>query len=1051
MHVDRAWQITLGEPSVVIAVLDSGIRWNTDDLITRVALSRGELPLPEEACGSGLPGDPHDITGDGALTILDYTTWRQDTPPLPETACDSRVTDANGNGKLDPQDLLIAFSNDLDEDGNGWVDDIAGWDTYNNDNDANDETDYGHGTGQAKDAVSATNNGIGDAGVCPRCLFVPVRVADSFIGDSNDFALGVIYAVDTGASLILEALGTLNGTRFMHEAIEYAWLHHVAVVASAADENSFHQNLPGSVNHTIYVHATTYNTDRREDATTFMAFNNCTNYGANLLLSTPGQSCSSEAAGKTAGVVAMVLSAAAGQPLLDPMPASRHLHPDEIKQLLITNVDDISFATSANDPLMYPSGAGWEQRFGYGRTNLYSAVAAVQAGRIPPVVDVTSPTWFYVADPDREPSVDIEGVIDFRPTLYTSFDYVIEWAPGIEPLESQWQLITSGTDVATPLEGVLATLPIAALTIDNPTQPEPDRDVNKFLVTVRVRVNMHSLAPERDGVVGETRRAFNIRRDPDVGEGFPRKLEGSGEASPKFYDLDGDGAMELITADSAGVVYAIGHDGVAPGFPVALRPIDALDAASQIRQSAAFASETITADDMRTAVSRGPAIGDLDGSGPTIVVATYDGYIYAIDRNGAVREGFPIELDRSRATATKDRVVDSGVYAAPVLADVDGDKQLDIIIAAMDGSVYVFDAGGTALPGFPVELAESGVAARIMQTPVVGDIDGDGALDLVLGTNEFDGSGRIYALNHQGVIKPGFPYKMLAQDVLPVLGVGMPNSLALGDIDGDDIVDIAVSTLGAVPQFINGQANVIGFVNNAPYGDLSDATDEPFITAISDASMGDLNNDGYLDLLWGGAGFKFLEFSSIPEGQRVNLEHLYSAWDSKTGSYLPGWPRRIEDYQFFMNAAVADLDDDDLPEAIAGSGGYYVHAWNKDGEQPEGWPKFTGGWVAAAPAVGDFDGDGSLELAIATRNGYLWLWHTRGRIDGRIDWASGRHDAQNTGNMTTPLGMGIGANELGDDGCCSGAPFSPAQGLAPLLVLWTVMRGRRDRRWARTK
>ena len=84
-----------------------------------------------------------DINGDGVFNLRDY-------------ACDSRVPRNPPNGVnqdlLDPQDVLIAFSDGIDDDGNGFVDDMVGWDFLDNDNDPYDDVQYGHGTGEAQDS-----------------------------------------------------------------------------------------------------------------------------------------------------------------------------------------------------------------------------------------------------------------------------------------------------------------------------------------------------------------------------------------------------------------------------------------------------------------------------------------------------------------------------------------------------------------------------------------------------------------------------------------------------------------------------------------------------------------------------------------------------------------------------------------------------------------------------------------------------------------------------------------------------------------------------------
>src|SRR5439155_11217192 len=69
--VDLAWQVTTGRPDVLIAVLDSGIRWQDQlpDLVNKFYLNRGELPVPE---GSTNATDPWDRNADGVVNAQDY-------------------------------------------------------------------------------------------------------------------------------------------------------------------------------------------------------------------------------------------------------------------------------------------------------------------------------------------------------------------------------------------------------------------------------------------------------------------------------------------------------------------------------------------------------------------------------------------------------------------------------------------------------------------------------------------------------------------------------------------------------------------------------------------------------------------------------------------------------------------------------------------------------------------------------------------------------------------------------------------------------------------
>jgi len=63
--LDRAWQRTIGRDDVVVAVLDSGIRWNDPELRLKVRLNAGELPVPAGA-------DVHDADGNGRFDVDDY-------------------------------------------------------------------------------------------------------------------------------------------------------------------------------------------------------------------------------------------------------------------------------------------------------------------------------------------------------------------------------------------------------------------------------------------------------------------------------------------------------------------------------------------------------------------------------------------------------------------------------------------------------------------------------------------------------------------------------------------------------------------------------------------------------------------------------------------------------------------------------------------------------------------------------------------------------------------------------------------------------------------
>src|SRR5207249_9877202 len=103
------------------------------------------------------------------------------------------------------------------------------------------------------------------------------------------------------------------------------------------------------------------------------------------------------------------------------------------------------------------------------------------------------------------------------------------------------------------------------------------------------------------------------------------------------------------------------------------------------------------------------------------------------------------------------------------------------------------------------------------------------------------------------------------------------------------------------------------------------------------------------------------------DGPRIIFDHLLSGWDATTGTPKPGFPRVIEDWQFFNGPAVAEISGDALPEVIESSGGFFVHAFDAAGFEPAGWPKLTGHWQTSTPSIGDLDDDGRVEDRKSTR------------------------------------------------------------------------------------
>ena len=140
-----------------------------------------------------------DCNGDGRFSASDY-------------ANDPRVPAPPDGYPLSPGELIEAFADGIDQDNNGFVDDISGWDFFRNRPEAVgiDEWPEGaHGDDRAKDACAMAGNGYGKKpGFCPDCTLLPVRVSDAIMASHNSVAWGVEYAAMMGAQVAVAASGS---------------------------------------------------------------------------------------------------------------------------------------------------------------------------------------------------------------------------------------------------------------------------------------------------------------------------------------------------------------------------------------------------------------------------------------------------------------------------------------------------------------------------------------------------------------------------------------------------------------------------------------------------------------------------------------------------------------------------------------------------------------------------------------------------------------------------------------------------------------------------
>ena len=142
---------------------------------------------------------------------------------------------------IDPSQLWTnpgeIAANGIDDDGNGFVDDLIGWDFVRA---GNRPWDYdGHGTVTAGIIMATPDNGVGITGVNPNARIMVLRALDSFGLTRPSFVAAAInYAVDNGARIINLSVGGTGDPEITRTALDYAQANGVLVVVAAGNEAS---------------------------------------------------------------------------------------------------------------------------------------------------------------------------------------------------------------------------------------------------------------------------------------------------------------------------------------------------------------------------------------------------------------------------------------------------------------------------------------------------------------------------------------------------------------------------------------------------------------------------------------------------------------------------------------------------------------------------------------------------------------------------------------------------------------------------------------------
>jgi hypothetical protein len=1002
MNLENAFaHFTTGDPGVVISYVEGGINWHlpqAHELVDVVYLNWRELPVPCTGTTMFRAGRTEPCARAYSHSIADYDVDHDGVVNVEEWAHDPRVSDSNENGYLDPEDLIAAFSDGIDHDGNGYANDISGWDFYDNQNDPQTvDSTYDHSDEQMLVLHRE----------CPHCLIMPVKAGAEALDRTKDLAKAWLFSADAGASVVVSTTADLGYSSFMRQAVGYLQARGVAMVESSNDfDSTDHQGgmfWPGVIPGNGAVATAAGDAWTRSDYTSWGPHN--------VLTAATNGGTTSESTPTLGGAIALLLSwgrqAAATDLISSPLTG-----PEAEQELIAT-------ATRVTDPsLPWPGEEGdWNPQYGYGIPDVYRAMQQVAAGEVPPVARIESPAWYSLFDPTVRSGVPIRGTVTTRGG---PVHWVLQAGLGGDP--KSWFTVGSGT-TGHSFAGLLGVLSLAQIPQSFWEAAFSLSQTKELETTQQYAVTLRLVATDASGAAGEDRRAINVVHDRSW-LGRPLPLSAGGESQPALVDLQGSGRLDLVFADADGRVHAIDpltrHE--LPGWPVTTDPVTAVPHAG--------------VDPGYEAIIADVAVGDLTHTGHLDVVATTEeGRVFAWDSHGNLLPGWPQVCDTGvspppipRPALPYRRLPKVGASGGgPVLFGLGGGDQLDVVQAGWDGYVHVWRADGSALPGWPVKVSmPAGFTPapgyvliddeKLDAPPAVAYLEGrDKPPDLVIRSQytETLGSGLkpfphsfVFAYHSDGTGVAGWPARLLglaefynsAQEFVTE-GDSAPVAADVGETGSDSV---AVAPMFTPPYLLSGTGQVQSVFTSIKWPPSS--LDIP-ISFTSSAAFGRLGSR--LELSTAETGGLSLARALLNPNTGEPIENFESAFPASGGGSVFGFPRPRQGIDFLGEPIIAPVSSGGQESVIDGGDSNAMHAYGPLGVTSGGFPKWTTGWNLFSPAAGDLLSIGRVDLVSATREGYLFVWGTAGSAAANNQWWRLQHDEWSSGNygsVTRPPG-----------------------------------------------